>query len=192
MTATSGPFACCQPSFVASQPITGPGDNGIGDETIRRPLRRCRIVHAQGRSLRAIVAPINMRDRVTCDRMCHLQHRLDQGHFRRIAIDDFEVPEPVSAYILDFHDMDGVQRPQGTCPGAPPAAMFGVPQIGKPIAHPRDLICHCQPWHSHGRPKKECRGVATALAGAAAVKTRPLPGRCMLRPAWIFLPSRRV
>jgi hypothetical protein len=193
MTTAADPFPERQPALVADQPVTRPGHDRIGDEVIWRPLRRGRIVEAERGQLRPVVSPVDMRHREPRAGMFQSQCRVEHRHLRDIPVDELQFAEPVAAYILQLDDIDAMQRFDRAGPGCPPAAVFGVAQRREPFAHSRDLIRHRQPGHSRGRPKKVCDRVAVAPAGmtTAGARTRPLPGRCMLRPDAMLWPSDR-
>jgi hypothetical protein len=184
MTTTAGPFPDRQPSLVAGQPVAGPRHDRVGDEVIRRPFIGRRVVNAKGGPLGAVVPPINVRNELPGGGMFEFQRRVQKRHFREISVRDFQIPKPVPAHILDADRIGTVRRPDWAGPGCPPAAMFRMAQRREPLAHAPDLLRHGQPGHSRERPKKVCGRVTVAAAGTANpdARTRPLPGRCMLRP----------
>lgn len=192
MAAASSPFCSREPALVASQPLTRPGDDRVGDGIIGTPLRRCGIVKAKSRELWLLVPPVNVRDRFAGSRMLQSQRRVYQDHFWQIAVDNFQFAEPVAPKILNLDGVDTMQRPDWASPPSPPAAPFGVAQIGEPAAHTRNLFRHGQPGHSRGRPKNVWGRTVAAPRGTAAIpapRTRPLPATCKPRPEAMLCPS---
>ncbi len=182
------PFAGCQPPFIAGQPIARPGHNCVRQMVAGLPLVCCWVIKAKLGFFRRALIPINMRNVTSGSRVHDFQHWINKSNLWQIAIDDFDVTDPITPHVIHRDDVRTVQGGHDTRPRAPPSTPFHKAQARIARRNAGSLLGEREPGHGGGRPKNVCARVGVALAGRAAVaiRTRPDPGTWRLRPVAIL------
>ena len=167
MAATSFPFTCCKPAFVASQPFGSPRDDAVGNVVVvPTPLTRSGsgVVEAERRALKIVEIPIKMFGEAASEGMADHQRRAHETYDGLVCILCLKLADPEAPHEAHLDGVGTPDRTQGTGPDRHPVTRL-YPEIRVEHLHALDL--RGDGWrcsHSGGSdPKLVCEGAAKDL-----------------------------